>query len=75
MTNRKFSFSQDEIYHCFNRGVDKRTIFEDQQDYIYFLKLLRHFNSSKVFGNLKTAENNSPIDPPVAILTYCLLIK
>lgn len=73
MANRSFSFSKDEIYHCYNRGVDKRVIFVDQQDYMYFLKLLRHFNSSMVFGNLKLSAHNTPVDPPVTILTYCLV--
>lgn len=73
MGNRTFTFSSNEIYHCYNRGVDKRTIFEDQQDYIYFLKLLRNFNTSKVYGNLRLSLNKEPISPPVTILTYCLL--
>ncbi|MES2749512.1 MAG: transposase [Patescibacteria group bacterium] len=73
MGNRLFTFSSNEIYHCYNRGVDKRTIFEDQQDFIYFLKLLRNFNTSKVYGNLRLSLNKEPINPPVTILTYCLL--
>lgn len=73
MGNRTFTFSSNEIYHCYNRGVDKRTIFENQQDYIYFLKLLRNFNTSKVYGNLRLSLNKRPVDPPVTILTYCLL--
>lgn len=73
MSIRPVSFSRNEIFHCYNRGVDKRTIFEDQQDYIYFLKMLRHFNTSKVIGNLRQLENLEPIDPPVTILAYCLL--
>ena len=73
MTNRSFTFSSNENYHCYNRGVDKRVIFEDQQDYIYFLKLLRNFNTSAVYGNLRLSENKDPINPPVTILSYCLL--
>lgn len=73
MSIRPFIFSQDEHYHCYNRGVDKRTIFEDQQDYIYFLTLLRHFNTSEVVGNLRLLKNKPQIDPPVTILSYCLL--
>jgi putative transposase len=70
---RLLSFSKDEIYHCYNRGVDKRVIFTDQQDYIYFLKLLRHFNTSEVLGSLRMVEHQTPVDPPVTILSYCLL--
>jgi putative transposase len=73
MSVRAFVFSEGEHYHCYNRGVDKREIFVDQQDYVYFLKLLRHFNTSEVMGNLRLAETRKPVDPPVTILTYCLL--
>ncbi len=73
MSIRPFTFSFGEHYHCYNRGVDKRTIFEDQQDYIYFLKLLRHFNTTEVVGNLRLLKNKKQIDPPVTILSYCLL--
>lgn len=70
---RLFKFAPGEIFHCYNRGVDKRTIFEDQQDYIYFLKMLRHFNTSEVMGNLRLLENRQKVNPPVTILSYCLL--
>jgi len=29
---RKVKFVNDEYYHIYNRGVDKRTIFESQED-------------------------------------------
>lgn len=73
MALRKHAFAPGEIFHCYNRGVDKRTIFEDQQDYAYFLKMLKSFNTSQVVGRLKLLENKEPIDPPVIILSYCLL--
>jgi putative transposase len=73
MAIRKFSFTEGEVYHCYNRGVDKRTIFENQQDFVYFLKMLRHFNTSAVMGNLRLLENKNPVNPPVTILSYCLL--
>lgn len=73
MASRSFSFAPGEHYHCYNRGVDKRIIFEDQQDYIYFLKLLRHLNTSEVLGKLRLHEKRKPINPPVAILSYNIL--
>lgn len=73
MAIRHHAFAPGEIFHCYNRGVDKRTVFEDQQDYIYFLKMLRYFNTSEVKGNLKSLQNKDPIAPPVTILAYCLL--
>lgn len=71
MAIRQYAFAPGEIFHCFNRGVDKRTVFEDQLDYVYFLKMLRHFNSSEVTGSLQSLINKSPINPPVTILAYC----
>ncbi len=73
MAIRPVAFAPGEIFHCYNRGVDKRTIFEDQQDYVYFLKMLRHFNTSEVVGNLRLLQTREQIDPPVTILAYCLL--
>ncbi len=73
MAKRPHSFAPHEIFHCFNRGVDKRTIFEDAQDYFYFLKLLRYFNTSEVKGNLRSVQNKNPVNPPITILTYSLL--
>ena len=73
MATRIHAFAPGEIFHCYNRGVDKRTVYGDQQDYIYFLKMLRHFNTSRVVGNLKLLEKKEPVDPPVTILAYCLL--
>lgn len=33
------------IYHIYNRGVEKRTIFEDEQDYKVFLNYLKEYLS------------------------------
>ena len=62
MAIRAIAFAPGEIFHCFNRGVDKRTIFEDQLDYVYFLKMLRHFNSSEVVGSLKLLTNKAQLN-------------
>ena len=40
MTTRKVPFAVDEWYHCYNRGIEKRIIFEDVRDYHRFLELL-----------------------------------
>lgn len=39
MTQRD-PFILGEWYHCYNRGIENRTVFEDQQDYRRFLELL-----------------------------------
>jgi len=38
-------FTPDTFYHVFNRGVEKRIIFQDDQDYVIFLHLLKYFLS------------------------------
>ena len=34
-------FEPERMYHVYNRGVDKRTIFEDERDYAVFMSLLK----------------------------------
>ncbi len=36
---------ENGYYHIYNRGVDKRTIFQDEQDYKVFLKYLKEYLS------------------------------
>lgn len=43
---RKFVFSVGEYYHVYNRGVDKRIIFESMGEYKRFLMLLYLCNSN-----------------------------
>lgn len=45
MGQRKDPLLPETWYHCYNRGVDKRVIFEDTNDYERFLMLLRACNS------------------------------
>jgi len=44
---RSFHFEENEFYHVYNRGIDKRTIFLDDAGKRRFLKLLYLCNSSK----------------------------
>jgi hypothetical protein len=38
---RKFPFQTGEYYHVYNRGVDKRDVFMDDEDYLRFLRSMR----------------------------------
>jgi putative transposase len=49
---RKINFSNNEYYHIYNRGTDKRDIFLDEDDYLRFLKSMTEFNTSKIDGGL-----------------------
>jgi putative transposase len=38
-------YAEDGIYHIYNRGVEKRDIYLDEQDYAVFLHLLKYYLS------------------------------
>ncbi len=79
---RKIKFAEGEFYHIYNRGVDKRTVFLDQNDYERFLSSLllsnskKHFNIEKRNRKTKSFDFQSLVergDPVVAIGAYCLM--
>ncbi|MFA5651803.1 MAG: transposase [Candidatus Paceibacterota bacterium] len=45
--NRKIKFSEGEYYHIYNRGIEKRIIFQDRDDYRRFVFLLNMANSKE----------------------------
>ena len=47
----RFPPATDEYYHVFNRGVDKRTVFEDNDEYRYFVHLLYVLNTNQQSHN------------------------
>ncbi len=44
---RQISFTEGEIYHIYNRGVEKRNIFLDNKDYFRFIHDLFEFNDEE----------------------------
>lgn len=52
MSQRKDSLVQGEIYHIYNRGVDKRDIFMDDEDRFRFIHDLFEFNDQNPTINL-----------------------
>ena len=49
---RKTDFANGECYHVYNRGVDKRDVFLDEEDYARFLTSMREFNVINPIGSL-----------------------
>jgi putative transposase len=49
---RKFEFANNEYYHIYNRGVDKRDVFLDEGDYLRFLRSMQEFNRIDPIGSL-----------------------
>lgn len=56
-------YVENSFYHIYNRGVEKRDIFVDNQDYSVFLSYLKEYLSPKDEKTLKeiiAAEDSSP---------------
>ena len=76
---RRISFSEHEFYHVYNRGTDKRTIYQSPADYQRFLELLFLANSSESFNVRDLREKYKEVydhdrgDQLVAIGAYCLM--
>ena len=81
--NRKITFSPDEYYHIYSRGVDKRLIFMDDNDRLRFLILLLTANWEEAFhlsdlsnwqGATLTEINEKNVgESLVDIGAYCLM--
>jgi len=77
MSQRKTALVLGEHYHIYNRGVDKRSIFEDPDDVRRFLKVMEVFNTRNSVGSLyeylhlKKSEGHQP-NPLIEFVAYCL---
>ena len=60
---RKTEFTNDEYYHIYNRGVDKRKVFCEEGDYLRFLISMKEFNDIKPAGSLyeKSKQKRKPL--------------
>jgi len=78
------TFIEDGIYHVYNRGVEKRKIFLDDQDYRVFLHLLKYYLSPidpKADHPIVTTGNLQLFRPrplknlgnEVSLIAYCLM--
>lgn len=88
MSTRRMIFTNDESYHAFNRGVDKRDIFLETKDYDRFLLSMNLLNDTndglmiewrdyKKSNPQKSLDDFLKVpfrksDPLVEILAYCL---
>ena len=72
---RKIEYEIGEIYHIFNRGVDKRKIFSNQKDLNRFFESMIAFNSVKPIGSLfeQGFQKEKIKKPLVDIIAYNLL--
>lgn len=76
---RKFAPVEGELYHVFNRGIEKRKIFLNKKDYERFIVNLILFNTNRMpIRNISRYDINSacpkiPNDPLVKIHAFSLL--
>ena len=88
MALRKTALVSGEIYHIYNRGVDKRDIFMDDEDRMRFIHDLYEFNDRNPALNLndrlkRSKTNNREVGLPeiqrnprellVEILAFCMM--
>jgi putative transposase len=59
---RKPKFTENQIYHVYNRGVEKRDIFMDDKDYFRFIHNLFEFNNENPVLNLNYYFNPKIMD-------------
>lgn len=65
-------FEPNAYYHVYNRGVEKRTIFLDDNDYVVFLGLLKKY----LIGKAARSANRHAFDnlsEDVYLIAYCLM--
>ena len=55
-------FVENQIYHIYNRGVDKRKIFLDQKDYFRFIHDLFEFNDENAVLNVAYYFNSKTME-------------
>jgi len=73
---KSIEFVNYHFYHIYNRGVDKRKIFEEEQDYVRFIHSLFEFNDrypalpfSQVYKKGRKRERELLVN----IICFCLM--
>jgi putative transposase len=75
---RKNNFVVGEYYHIYNRGVDKRNVFEDQNDLSRFWNSMDYFNQLSPIGSIyeftriKDKKSKDVKRPLVEFVAYCI---
>ncbi len=78
--SRNLKFSVGEYYHVYNRGVEKRIIFNNEYDYQRFLLLLLLVNDEKSVDVQLLSRDYSILElisqkrkPIVSVISFCLM--
>ncbi|MBI2626457.1 MAG: transposase [Candidatus Nealsonbacteria bacterium] len=84
MPSKRLQFNTGGFYHIFNRGVEKRNIFQQISDYFRFISCLFELNDKNFvvmrdrIENRKERKNNrgaTPVNrkPLVEVIIFCLM--
>lgn len=65
-------YAEDAYYHVYNRGVDRKLIFKDSQDYTIFLYLLKRYLGYEVQRNSVGLEYPN-FYGQLELLAFCLM--
>lgn len=65
-------YAPENYYHVYNRGVEKRKIFLDEEDYTVFLGLIKKYLTG-TNKNLKNRHLFNNLGTEVSLLSYCLM--
>lgn len=71
MASKPRLFENGYYYHIFNRGVDKRTLFHRERDYLRFIKTIKICNDPATIR----ITSLSTIDPSISKNTYVSVIN
>lgn len=76
-------YQPNSYYHIYNRGIDQRSIFNDEADYLQFLTILKRYlgserdNTRSGFKGLKPSlakkRSSMKLGEEVALICYCLM--
>src|SRR3989344_7405052 len=77
---RKTQFVNNEFYHIYNRGADKRVILPRSEDFDRFLQSIEEFNNQEPIGSIfehsfiksKLGGQTTRLTRLVNIICYCL---
>src|SRR3989344_5764968 len=78
---RRQPFITGEYYHIYNRGVDKRNVFNSRKDLERFLESIKEFNRIEAIGSIRNKRKNLQTvlkalsgskKPLVSFVVYCL---
>lgn len=65
-------YAAEQYYHVYNRGVEKRIIFLDDQDYTVFIGLIKKYLNGET-PILHNRHSFSRLGDEVQLLAYCLM--